>query len=181
VTETARPIAIVRAQLEGALDALTTLHEDLILRRDEAQNESAREAYDEVLTLLDSLQSEYRRRHHALPPVSARHASYVFLLDQQGQAHPLPHALYVSLVRGAATAPEFADQTLRLAEWYVRLKEDEPESVVNEHYGFLAFDGDGRVDWPATPRDDKTALPTSAEWEQIRTQLFTATKEPPAT
>lgn len=168
------PIALARAQLEGALDALDTLHADLVLRRDEAQNESAREAYDEVLTVLESLQLETRRRRDALPSAPPHHASFVFLLNERGEAHPLPHALFVALARGAATAPEFAGQTLRLAEWYVRLKQGEPEAVVNEHYGYLSFDAQGRIDWATTPKADANALPSTAERERMHAQLFGA-------
>lgn len=180
MSDTPQSVPLAHAQLDGALDAVAELHEDITLRRDEAQNEAAREAYDEVLTLLEALQAEYRRRRDALPPPSPRHASYVFLLDPQGQVHPLPHALYVALVRGAASAPEFAGQTLRLAEWYVRLKDTEPDSVVNEHYGFLAFDREGRVDWNATPPDGNAALPTPAEREQLRARLFAAATDSPS-
>jgi len=70
-----RAIAHERFALEGALEALDLLHEDLILRRDEARNETARETYDEMLTLIDSLETEYQNRQDALPPVSADHAS----------------------------------------------------------------------------------------------------------
>ena len=52
---------------EGALQALDLLHTDLILRRDEARDESARETWDEVLTQVDALLTEYRRRLAALP------------------------------------------------------------------------------------------------------------------
>lgn len=184
--ERERDIAIERARLEGELEALSSLHEDLALRRDEARDESARETCDEVLTVLTSLETEHLRMRAALPPVSARHASYVFLLDAQGEVHPLPHALYVALVRGEATAPDFAGKTLRLAEWYVRLKRGEPESVVNETYGLITFDVQGRVDWSATPAfhsrradavsvPESAILPTAAERERILAQLF-ATK-----
>jgi len=184
--------ATERASLEGALEALSSLHEDLILRRDEARDESARETYDEVLTVLDSLETEYRRRHAALPPVTARHASYVFLLDEHGEVHPVPHALYMALARGNADAPDFAGKTLRLADWYVLLKDGEPETVVNEAYSLIAFDGEGRVDWSATPsfhahRPGSTvapkaaALPTAAERERIRARLFEAKSDPAST
>jgi len=133
--------------LEGALD---TLGNDLVLRRDEA-----------------------------------RHASYIFLLDEWGEVHPLPHTLYVALVRDEATAPDFAGKTLRLAEWYVRIEGEEPESVVNETYCLIAFDAKGRADLSKTPsvhphRPDspaapkQAALPTAAERERIRAQLFPA-------
>jgi hypothetical protein len=178
-----QPIASERAMLEGALVALSELHSDLVLRLDEARDESARETYNEMLTLLDSLITEYRKRHVMLPPVSAQHASYVFLLDEEGGIHPLPHRLYVDLVRGKTATPQFADKTLRLAEWYVRLQQDEPETVVNETYVLLTFDSEGRVDWTATPslqthrtgsteESNTAALPDSSERTRMYTLLF---------
>lgn len=184
--EPARPhqsIARERWMLEGALEVLDSLHADLILRRDEARDESAREAWDEVLTRVDALLTEYRRRHAALPQVPAHHASYVFLLDEAGAVHPIPHRLYVALVRDRAAAPQFAGKTLRLAEWYVRLERGTPDTVVNETWGLLAFDREGRIDWSATPafhphRDsdalvsETAALPSPAERERMLALLF---------
>ncbi len=172
MTESLPPLATARAQLQGALDVLETLHGDLVLRRDEAQNEAARDAYDEVLTLVEALQLETRRRRDALPRQAAHHASYVFLLDDTGKPHPLPHPVFVALARGAATAPEFACQTLRVAEWYVRLRDGEPEAVVNEQYHYLTFDAEGRLDWHATPPADDQALPTAAERAGLHGMLF---------
>lgn len=185
-------IAIERASLEGALEVLRSLHEDLVLRRSEARDEPARETYDEMLTILDALEAEYRRRHAVLLPVLARHASYAFLLDEQGEIHPLPHALYVALVRGEAAAPDFAGQTLRLAVWFLRLKDGEPEAVVNETYGLVTFDGQGQVNWPATPSFhphragapaalEASALPTGAERERMRARLFAVKPESDST
>jgi len=71
---------------------------------------------------------------------------YVFVLDEADGVHPLPHALYLSLARGEATAPGWAGATVRLADWYVRLKDDEPDSVANETYSLMSFDAEGRVD-----------------------------------
>lgn len=187
--EQARPhrsrqaIANERFRLEGALEVLDTLHADLILRLDQVRNESAREAFDEMLTLLDSLLTEYRRRQAALTPVTAHHASYAFLLDEHGAVHPLPHRVYVALARGEAATPQFAGKTLRLAEWYVRLQADEPEAVVNETYALLSFDRDGRADWSATPSfhprragspaaPETAALPDAEERAQMRALLF---------
>ena len=68
-------IAHERPMIDGALEALGSLHEDLILRRDEARDVTAREAYEEMLTLIDSLETEYQKRLAGPPPVSAHHAS----------------------------------------------------------------------------------------------------------
>lgn len=177
------PVAAERLRLEGALELLDLLHEDLILRGDQARDESGREAFDEMITQVDALLVEYRRRRAALPPASARHASYAFLLDDTGGVHPLPHRVYVALVRGEAAVPQFAGRTLRLAEWYLRLHDDEPATVVNETYALLTIDRDGRADWAATPAlhppqpdaaaaSGHPALPSAAERRRIQAVLF---------
>ena len=99
------------------------------------------------------------------------HASYVFLLDEDSGVHPVPHALYVALARGEATAPALAGQTLRLADWYVRLKEGEPDSVANETCSLVLFDAQGRVEQTRTPTED-AAWPTVAERVRMRELLF---------
>ncbi len=176
-------IAGEQFRLEGALELLDILHEDLILRRDQVRDESGREAFDEMITQVDALLVEYRRREAALPPIAAHHASYAFLLDEHGAVHPLPHRVYVSLVRGDAAIPQFAGKTLRLAEWYVRLQADEPEAVVNETYALLAINREGRADWSATPSvhphrpgqaraPEAEALPSEAERERMQALLF---------
>ena len=111
------------------------------------------------------------------------HASYVFLLGEGGDVHAVPHALYVALARTQAEAPALAGQTLRLADWYVRLKDGEPDTVVNETYSLVRFDSAGRVDWPATPaahphRPGVPMVPQDAGWptpeerERMRGLLF---------
>lgn len=78
-------------------------------------------------------------------PEDAAHASYVFLLDDSSGVHPVPHALYVAMARGEATLEAMAGQTLRLADWYVRLKGDMPDVVVNETYSLVHLDAQGRA------------------------------------
>lgn len=94
----------------------------------------------------------------------AGHASYVFLLDADSSIHAVPHGLYVALARGFAAAPVLAGQTLRLADWFVQLKDGEPDSVVNESYSQLRFDANGYVDRATTP----VARPNHAEGAAVR-------------
>ena len=125
----------------------------------------------------------------------AEHASYVFLLDEGSGVHPVPHALYVALARGEASAPPLAGQTLRLADWYVRLKEGAPDTVVNETYSVVRFDAQGRVDWTRTPANpgapaanphrpdvaimaEDAVWPTVAERERMRVLLFGGDESP---
>lgn len=182
------PVAAERLRLEGALELLDLLRADLVLGRDQARDAAGRETFDEVLTRVDALIVEYRRRQAALPPASARHASRAFLLDDAGGIHPLPHGVYVALVRGEAAVPQFAGQTLRLAEWYLRLHGDEPAAVVNETYALLSIDRDGRADWHATPAprpgtdaaSDNPALPSAAERQRMQAALLGEPSTAPA-
>ena len=97
---------------------------------------------------------------------AATHASYVFLLDDSGGVHAVPHALYVALARGEARFEAVAGQTLRLADWYVRLKDGAPDRVVNETYSLVLFDAQGRVDPAHAPSaaQSPTATPENAAW-----------------
>ncbi|HJV68376.1 hypothetical protein [Ideonella sp.] len=106
----------------------------------------------------------------ARAPASAEHASYVFLLDEAGGVHPVPHALYVALARRESTAPMLAGQTLRLADWYVRLKDGEPQAVVNETYSVVQVDARGQVESIAAPAD--AGWPTVPERERMHATLF---------
>lgn len=106
----------------------------------------------------------------ALRHEDGEHASYIFLLDEAGTTHPVPHALYVALARHEAVAPTLANQTLRLADWYVRLKDGEPASIINETYGIYQVDAQGRVDVLKVPAD--AVLPTAAERERMNALLF---------
>lgn len=170
-------------RLAGALELLYSLRADLSMRYDEANSEAAREALDEVLSLLASLETEYRRRYEQTRPATGGHASYVFLIDADGSIHPLPHTLYVALTQDEAAAPEFAGQTLRLADWYVRLDAGTPAAVVNETHGLMTFDAEGRADWQATPsfhphRDnarlasESASLPSPEERARMRRLIF---------
>lgn len=113
---------------------------------------------------------------------SAGHASYIFLLADDGTVHPLPHALYTALARGQASAPTLAGQVLRVADWYVRLKEGAPDQVVNEQYSLLRFDDQGRIDLAASPAPrpqlageaaalEEDSWPTAAQHAQMRRLL----------
>lgn len=97
------------------------------------------------------------------------YASYVFLIDDAGGVHPLPHALYVALVRHQAAAPTLAGQVLRVADWYVRLEDGEPVAVVNETYGVADVDTQGRLDWIAAPAD--AGWPTAEERQRMLAML----------
>ncbi|MBD9667409.1 hypothetical protein IB278_25845 [Variovorax sp. VRV01] len=100
------------------------------------------------------------------------HASYVFLLDEAGDVHAVPHALYVALARHEAAAPAWAGRNLRLADWYVRLEDGEPDAIVNETYGLVRVDAQGRLASMAAPAD--AGWPTAKERERMHAMLFEA-------
>ncbi len=115
----------------------------------------------------------------------AEHASYVFLLDELSGVHSVPHELYVALVRAQASAPALAGRTLRLADWYVHLKDGAPDTVINETNGVIRFDAQGQVDrttgsveYPhfsdVATVGDSAGWPTEAERERMRALLFDA-------
>ena len=117
------------------------------------------------------------------PEARNGHASFVFMLDEQGEVHAVPHALYLALTRDQASSPALAGKTLRLADWYVRLKDGDPDIVVNETYSLARFDAQGRVDWASTPsvhplRPGDVPVPEDATWptvaqrERMRALLF---------
>lgn len=95
------------------------------------------------------------------------YASYAFLIHAGGDLHTLPHALYVALARGEAAVPALAGARLRLADWYVRLKGGEPDTVVNETYRELRLDAQGRVDRTNTVRTgaERSGVTASVESE----------------
>lgn len=170
-------IASERLKLDGALEVLDAIQTDLIMRRQQARDQSSLEAFDEMLTKTDSLIIEYRRRRKALPATPGDYASYAFLLDDAGAVHALPHQVYLALVRGEAAVPEFAGKTLRLAEWYVRMQADTPETIVNETYVPLTIDPKGRANWSAAlhleaPHAPDDNWPTADERERMESLLF---------
>jgi hypothetical protein len=108
------------------------------------------------------------------------HASFVFLLDAEGNIHPLAHVFYVALARGLSVAPTLAGRTLRLVDWFVQLEDGAPGRVVNETYSRLTFDADGKVDFSrhstaataATADNEEAQRPSPAEYTALRKVLF---------
>jgi len=155
-------------RINGALEVLGLLRERLQWQRNEIGAESAQEAVDEMLTQIDALQVEYHRRRTELHP---HHESFQFFLTET-EVYPVRHDCYVDLVRGEAISSEFAGQTLRLADWYVRLQDDVPQQVVNETYTWLVLDEFGRADLHAAKEIEASPLPNEKEREAINTRLF---------
>jgi hypothetical protein len=163
-----RTLANEMNRINGALEVLGLMRERLVLQRDEMGAETGREAVDEMLSQVESLQTEYSRRRANLQP---HHRSYQFLITDEGVL-PLPHDDYVDLVRGKSILREFAGRTLRLADWYVRMEDDVPQLVVNETYSWLVFDDCGRMDLHAARAIEASPLPTQDERDGIEERLF---------
>jgi len=155
-------------RINGAQEMLGLLRERLQMQRDELGPESAQEAMDEMLTQVLAMQSEYQRRLQAIHP---HHKSYLFFLSE-AEVIPIRHDCYIPLVEGKAVADEFAGQTLRLADWYVRVDNEVPQKVVNETYSWLVFDEFGRLDLHAAQAIETSPLPSADERIQIETRQF---------
>jgi len=155
-------------RINGSLDALSLLREKLQLQLNEIGAESAQEAVNEMLTHVEAMQLEYLHRRNKL---HVQHKSYQFYLTDKGIL-PILHDCYVELVSGKANSTEFANQTIRLADWYVRMLDDVPQQVVNETYSWLVFDEFGRLNFHAAQTIDTSALPTMDEREQIQDRLY---------
>ena len=76
------------------------------------------------------------------------HQTQIFIVLDTGQIEPLPHGQYVRLLCGELALPEYANQTLRIADWYVEIRDGRPVSVHNETYSLLHFDEHGRIHRP---------------------------------
>lgn len=158
------------SRLNGALEVLNLLHEKLMLQRDESNTEAGREELNEILAEIESMLREYRKRLDNLHP---HHQSYQFIITDEAIV-PLRHTDYVDLVSGKKPIPEFSGQTVRLADWYLRLQNAVPQQLVNETYSWLVFDKAGYAQHHAAKAIKKSALPAEKEREQINQQLFHA-------
>ena len=155
-------------RLNGALGILGLLRERLELQMDEVADETGQEALDETLSYVVALRSEYLRRQQELHP---HHKTCLFYLTDEAVL-PVLHDCYVQLVEGKPVAREFFNQTLRLADWYVRVENEVPKQVVNETYSWLVFDQHGRLDLQAAHAIEESPLPTETERQRIKQQLF---------
>ena len=144
------------------------LRERLELQLDEVADETGQEALDETLSYVVALRSEYLRRQQELHP---HHKTCLFYLTDEAVL-PVLHDCYVQLVEGKSVACEFFNQTLRLADWYVRVENEVPKQVVNETYSWLVFDQHGRLDLQAAHAIEESPLPTEVEREYIKKRLF---------
>jgi len=155
-------------RINGSLEILGLLRERLELQLDEVADETGQEALDETFSYIVALWSEYQRRQLELQP---HHKTYLFYLTGEGVL-PIPHDCYIPLVEGKDVACDFFSKTIRLADWYARIENDVPKQVVNESYNWLVFDQHGMLDLHAAHAIEESPLPTEAERDQIKKQLF---------
>lgn len=66
----------------------------------------------------------------------------IFFLSRAGDVRPVGQEHYARLLRGEGVAPEYAGQTVRVADWYVEAGAGE---VRNETYSLLGFNAEGRA------------------------------------
>lgn len=82
------------------------------------------------------------------------HQSYIFFLSDEGGIRRICSSAYVAVVRGETAMKEYAGRRLRVADWYVALRENTPFKVENETYSYLYFDTEGHAD----PRNGNFSL-----------------------
>ena len=111
---------------------------------------------------------------------AAEHETRLFLLGDDDRVQPLAHDHYIALVRSQAMAPEWAGRRFILVDWYLRLANRRVQAVVNETCSWLVFDGAGRLDLQAALEIEGPALPTAAQWAQIRARVFDPAPAPKA-
>lgn len=76
--------------------------------------------------------------------------SLIFFFLRTGEILPIAHTSYIDLVRDLCPLPDYANQRLRVADWYVDLSNESAVKLANETYSFLSIDGNGYIDWTAT-------------------------------
>lgn len=79
------------------------------------------------------------------------HRSFIFFIPPDGQPQAISRETYIKLVRKEVSLQEYANQNIRVADFYVRLHDEAPCEVENETYSFLYFDDAGQAD----PHDHK--------------------------
>lgn len=76
------------------------------------------------------------------------HRTLIFFLLDSGRTEPIERSEYVRLLGGDIRLRKYANQTVRVADWYVEVRDGRAVSLANETYSLLRLDGTGRVRWP---------------------------------
>ncbi|MEC4722256.1 hypothetical protein RY831_24130 [Noviherbaspirillum sp. CPCC 100848] len=74
--------------------------------------------------------------------------SIIFFVSETAGVRQIVHQAYVELVRGERSVPEYAGQTVRVADWYVETCDGGLGKIDNETYSMFEFDRDGHINWP---------------------------------
>jgi hypothetical protein len=105
------------------------------------------------------------------------HRSYIFVVLRTGQVQPMPQSEYVRLLRGELALPQHLNETLRLADWYVEVKEGRPVALHNETYSVLHLDERGRV---CPPRERRGTIANHAFYDALIRSKYSDPDEDPA-
>ena len=100
------------------------------------------------------------------------HETRLFIVFPAGRIEPLPHDQYLRLLRGELALLRHASQTLRIADWYLEIRDGRPVSLVNETYSRLRFDARGRVCPPHEGSAEYAWMPGETERKAIRMLVF---------
>ena len=71
--------------------------------------------------------------------------THIFVVTDDGQIEPLPQPQYAKLLRGDIQLPRYANRAVRIADWFVEIKDDRPVGLINETYSLVHLDEHGRV------------------------------------
>ena len=105
------------------------------------------------------------------------HETQIFIVLDTGQIEPLLPSQYVKLLRGELALPEYANRTVRVADWYVLVEKGRPVSLHNETYSLLHFDANGWVRWP---HERHGQLANRAFYNALRSSPYADPDEDPA-
>lgn len=95
----------------------------------------------------------------------------IFFLPPTSTIRQLDQHDYARLVRGESTDLQYAGQTVRVADWYVKVGNGLPVAIENETYSLLSFDSSGRVLRPNTDEEAAVAYcPQGGEMETFKEQ-----------
>ena len=107
----------------------------------------------------------------------AMHRTHIFIVLHTGQIEPLRQSQYVQLLRGEVTLPDYANETVRLADWYVEVTPGRPVAVHSETYSLLHIDEKGHV---RDAHDRRGATANSAFYDALRRSSYSDPDDDPA-
>ncbi len=95
----------------------------------------------------------------------------IFFLSPTAGIQQVTQHDYARLVNGEASDPGYAGQTVRVADWYVKVGDDRRVVIENETYSLVSFDPSGHVLRPAADEEAVSAYcPQGGEVETFKEQ-----------